>query len=239
MKPRTFSGAAKIALRNERLLREMAEKKVNPKELLGDLRSGMGETQIMRKYNVTPGGLQKLLRKMMVSGSLREDELFQWLKLTDSQFFNAFDDTTQNLMGELEGLDIESVPTTDRLEGMTILIDKDMIRFADEPAALHIQERLPVHTVGVPGSRGLVRDLAEGSLRVASTDANMFTEGSPKKLSISCELIASAEPLVLTAECQSSRRRGKQGQYYEGIFDIVDITNENLNKIRRLIERLA
>ena len=49
MKPRTFSGAAKIALRNERLLREMAEKKVNPKDFLGDLRSGMGETQIMRK----------------------------------------------------------------------------------------------------------------------------------------------------------------------------------------------
>ena len=217
----------------------MAKQKVNPKELLGDLRSGMEETQIMQKYNVTPGGLQRLIRKMMVSGFLREDELFQWLKLTDSQFFGAFDDTTQNLMDGLEGMDVENVPTTDHLEGMTLLIDKEMIRFADEPAALHIQERLHVQTVGDPGSRGLVRDLAQGSLRVASPDANMFEEGRPKKLSISCELIASEEPLVLTAECQSSRRRGKQTQYYEGILEIVDITNENLNKIRKLIERLA
>jgi predicted transcriptional regulator len=217
----------------------MPKQKVNPKKLLVDLRSGMEETQIMRKYNVTPGGLQRLIRKMMVSGFLREDELFQWLKLTDSQFFGAFDDTTQNLMDGLEGLDVENAPTTDHLDGMTLLIDKDMIRFADEPAALHIQERLPVHTVGDPGSRGLVRDLAQGSLRVASPDANMFEQGRPKKLSISCELIASSEPVVLTAECQSSRTRGKQRQYYEGIFEIVDITNENLNKIRRLIERLA
>jgi hypothetical protein len=193
----------------------------------------------MRKYNVTQGQLQRLIRKMMIAGYLSESEIFQWLKLTDSQLFPAMSDTTENLLDELQGLEDEDVPGTDHLQGVTIVIDEDMIRYADEPVALRIRERVPVRVVGDSISRGLVRDLAEQSLRVASTDAKMFDGENVKTLSITGESIRTADPIVFKAKCKTSERRGERTKYYQGVFEITHITDENLEKVRRLIERLA
>jgi hypothetical protein len=217
----------------------MAKRKVNPQELLRDLRSGLGDTQIMRKYNVNQGQLQRLIRKMMIAGYLAESEIFQWLKLTDSQLFPAMSDTTENLLDELDGAENENVPGTDHLQGVTLVIDEDMIRYADEPVALRIQERVPVRTVGDSISRGLVRDLAEQSLRIASTDAKMFDGEKVKTLSITGELIRTEDPIVFKAKCKSRERRGERTKYYEGVFEVTHITDENLEKVRRLIEQLA
>ncbi len=193
----------------------------------------------MHKYNVNQGQLQRLIRKMMIAGYLPESEVFQWLELTDRQLFSALRDTTQNLLDDLDSPEDENVPATDHLQGVTLVIDEDMIRYADEPVALRIQERVPVHTVGDSISRGLLRDLAEQSLRVASTDANMFDGGKVKTLSITGELIRTADPIVFKAKCRSRARRGERTKYYEGVFEVTHITEENLDKVRRLIERLA
>jgi hypothetical protein len=217
----------------------MPKRKIDPRQLLRDLRSGLADTGIMEKYHLTQSEFQRLIRKMMIAGYLHESEVFQWLRLTDSQFFSALGDTTQILMEETDGLQPESPPPMDHLEGVTLVVDEDMVSYAEEPAALHIRERVPIHTVGDSISRGLIRDLAEKSIRAASTDPKMFEEGSLKTLSITCELIRTADPILLTAKCGQRERRGSRKKYYQGVFEVTDITEDNLDKVRRLIARLT
>lgn len=52
-------------------------KKINAKQLAGDIRSGMGNAAIMKKYQLTPQAYQTFVKKMIAAGVITREEVQQ------------------------------------------------------------------------------------------------------------------------------------------------------------------
>jgi Mor family transcriptional regulator len=77
------------------------KRKIKAMELVQDLRKGMGDEDLMKKYEVSPNQFQKVLSKLVEAGLIDEMELFMRTSLTDSTVTKAFVDT-QLAMNELD-----------------------------------------------------------------------------------------------------------------------------------------
>lgn len=53
----------------------MGKRKINAKELVEDLKSGLAQKDLLAKYNVSGDGLKTLLKKLMDAGMLTQDDL--------------------------------------------------------------------------------------------------------------------------------------------------------------------
>jgi hypothetical protein len=68
----------------------MGDESARAKEFLGDLRSGVSFSELMRKYNLTDDGLNKILRKLKRRDLSALQGLWEQDKLSESQFMRAF-----------------------------------------------------------------------------------------------------------------------------------------------------
>jgi predicted transcriptional regulator len=50
---------------------------------INDIRSGMSKSEFMRKYRVSPRGLQSLFTKLVASRLIEQDELDEWMTSFD------------------------------------------------------------------------------------------------------------------------------------------------------------
>ena len=53
----------------------MAKRKISAKELVKDIRSGLSDLELMKKYNVSLQGLQKLIDKLVAAGRLSQSKI--------------------------------------------------------------------------------------------------------------------------------------------------------------------
>jgi hypothetical protein len=61
----------------KRRLNAMAEKrKIKGKDVISDIRSGLTDSQLMDKYELSPMGLQKVFRKLVDAGALSIKEIY-------------------------------------------------------------------------------------------------------------------------------------------------------------------
>jgi uncharacterized protein (DUF433 family) len=65
--------------------------KISVKQVLDDIRSGMGDEELMKKYNLTNRQIQRLFRKMIAEGFVSPMELANRLCVTKSQVTEAID----------------------------------------------------------------------------------------------------------------------------------------------------
>ena len=66
------------------------DKSAKVKELLTDLRSGVSFSELMRKYDLTEDGLNRILRKLKRRDLSALQGLWEQDKLSESQFMRAF-----------------------------------------------------------------------------------------------------------------------------------------------------
>jgi len=52
------------------------KRKIKGKDFISDIRSGMNDSQLMDKYDLSLTGLQKIFRKLVDSGAMRMEELY-------------------------------------------------------------------------------------------------------------------------------------------------------------------
>lgn len=53
----------------------MGKRKINAKELVNDLKTGLSEKELMAKHKVSGDGLKTLLKKLMDAGMLTQEDL--------------------------------------------------------------------------------------------------------------------------------------------------------------------
>jgi hypothetical protein len=86
------------------------KKKIKAKEIIGDLRSGAPDEEIMKKYGINDEQFKKLLAKLVDAQLINEMELYERTTLSDTAITAAYVDTL-NAIGEL---DQEALPPPPR-----------------------------------------------------------------------------------------------------------------------------
>jgi len=74
---------------------------IKAKEFIKDVRSGMDDTALMEKYDLSQQGLQKVFQKLVEADFITVLELHERARLTDSQVTKAFVDA-QKAIDEIE-----------------------------------------------------------------------------------------------------------------------------------------
>lgn len=73
----------------------MGKRKIKARELVADIRSGMDDNAVMRKYALSPEQLDEVLEKLVEADFITSLELYERAKLTDSQITRAFVEAQQ------------------------------------------------------------------------------------------------------------------------------------------------
>jgi len=96
------------------------KRKIRAKAFVRNLRNGMGDRELMKKYTLSESQLHKVLHKLVDAGAIDEMELFMRTSLSDSTISRAFVDT-QCAMEEM-GLKREttSLPDLENLSDVSI-----------------------------------------------------------------------------------------------------------------------
>lgn len=215
----------------------MAKVNINVKEITADIRNGLNEAVIMEKYGLTPGQFQRILRKMMVAGHLSEIELFDWLRLSDSQLLAALGEKT-HAVGELDTTKDARAVESEKPTGAPSVGKPVNMSNGLAPSIKCIPVRLTVRDLDSSGWSGFVRDLSEKELRVAYPTIHSCATGEVKNLCIDAHEMGQTEHIRLEATCEWTRKRGRRGEYYVARFDITHISDRERDKVRSLIAQL-
>ena len=96
------------AMKSERIFKKggvhvaTPKRKIKAKPFVYDLRTGMGDEDLMEKYALSPLQLRKVLGKLVNAGAVDEMEVFMRSSLSDSTVSRAFVET------DLAGHDFDS-----------------------------------------------------------------------------------------------------------------------------------
>ena len=89
--------AAKEIIEQYRARKAQPKIKINAREVVTDIKTGMDDDGIMIKYDLSPRQLQRLFRKIIGAGYLSASELAARLSVTKSQVAEAFIQLRQEL----------------------------------------------------------------------------------------------------------------------------------------------
>ncbi len=70
-----------------------SKRKIRAKPFIRDLRQGMGDWELMERYDLSDTQLRKVLQRLVDAGAIDEMELYIRTSLTDSTVSRAFMDT--------------------------------------------------------------------------------------------------------------------------------------------------
>jgi hypothetical protein len=97
----------------------------------------------------------------------------------------------------------------------------------------YLMVQVPIYDVGRPEARGVIRDLTEEGIGIIGIEAGL---DEMKTLAILTGIGRLADKIVIEAKCRWAKMDSER-QYVCG-FRITNITKENLEKLRRLIQEL-
>ncbi len=66
------------------------KRKLQAKPFITDLRSGMGDEQLMEKYSLSPNQLETAFQKLLNAGQINDVDLFMRTSISDSMVTKAF-----------------------------------------------------------------------------------------------------------------------------------------------------
>jgi len=64
----------------------MTQRKISAKELLKDIRKGINDSELMKKYQVSQQGLHKLFQKLVAAGRLSQSDINGRFQPTKSEY---------------------------------------------------------------------------------------------------------------------------------------------------------
>lgn len=68
----------------------MATRQLKAKELVKDIRSGMDDNELMRKYDLSASQLESVFHKLIEADFITSLELWERCRLSDTQITKAF-----------------------------------------------------------------------------------------------------------------------------------------------------
>ena len=68
----------------------MRKVRISAEEIVADIRAGLDDNSIVRKYKITPEKLQQVFLRLVEAKYLTAKELYERAKLTETQITQAF-----------------------------------------------------------------------------------------------------------------------------------------------------
>ena len=231
----------------------MPDREISAREALADVRSGMDEAALMKKYKLSLAGLKNLLKELSDLGLLDADErgkagppkktikVREFLKdfrsgMADAALMAKYDLPRDGLYLVYRRLmDLKAI-RADELFG-----DSTLRSPAVSPVTVREFERycldfeLAVYEADSPGNRGVVRDLTEKGVGLSGISCS---RGDQKLLVVSPDKFMAIEPFVFGAECVWSEMELDTRMSLSG-FKINEISDDDLSRLRQLLGLLS
>ena len=230
----------------------MAEREISAREALEDIRAGMDDVTLMKKYRLSRLGLRSLYEELANLGLLdthrryaakphvttvRIKELVKDVRSGTSdgdliKKYNVSSDDLHMIFKKL--LDLKALHP-DELFGDASLRSRSVL-----PAELRQMDRyaldfeLTIVDAFDLESRGTVRDITERGVGVAGIQA---TPGDIRTFIVSPDEFLEITPFVFKCECRWSGRQEPEGTSLAG-FKITDISPDNLDALQKVVELL-
>ncbi|MGB6068071.1 MAG: PilZ domain-containing protein [Desulfomonilaceae bacterium] len=226
----------------------MTVRKVPLREVLHDIRSGMDETAIRRKYNLSFKGLQRLYEKLIEARLLRQDQKPVRRKLNigevltdirkgmdDSDLMKKYElsvDMLRQLSKKL--LDARGKRTAE--DGLDTIIEERMEFLATREFVRHeVDFEVLVYEASRPEIHGTLRDISEEGAGVAGIEAS---RGQVKTLVVLGDELGEFSTFEFQAYCRWCLAEEEIGTCLTG-FAISKISDSDLQQLRKLLRLIA
>lgn len=220
-------------------------------EIARDVKAGLSDKDLMRKYRISPLGLAGTLRSLSAAGLLSRRDLLNRGVKKRTIFINEIVADIRAGMSDAELRDKYGVSQRKLRRVFGRLLDERALALEElaarqgtslgrsrrdlrrRPRNLPVFE-LPIYELGKPDARLSVEDITESGLRVTGADTRVDEVTTFTMLPTD---MCSAEPLAFEARCRWVRT-DNNGRLTAG-FEIPHIDGRNLEQLRRVIEEVT
>lgn len=232
----------------------MARTKINGREAVRDILSGMDDTALMEKYSLSSKGLETLVNRLVDFGMLRKSDsdvgqpqarrkisareivadIASGMSESDLMVkYGLSQNRLQRVCKKL--LQARDRSRTELKEEITI-DGTTMVEANVRMTQRHYPDfDLPIYEASSPEIQGRVRDITEEGVGVFGIEASVY---QVKYFVVLGDPFGEVEPFEFVAECRWSRvLDGDNGQ--SSGFRIVRIVDQDLRKLRKLIQLIT
>jgi uncharacterized protein (DUF433 family) len=213
-------------------------RKIVARDILGDIRSGMTNVQLMQKYQLSSRQLRKLLGKVLeesnalaerIAGDVREgmndSELMAKYQLSPNGLRNALEKLFER--GFIDQTEIERRPSGHTLQPVR----------RERRKNTRYSPSFSVTVVDHENRRngGRLKDISYKGLGVVGLPTSI---GETKSIAILGDDLGLVNPFEVTAECKWVEAEGEGGKPVAG-FQITDISKRDLLWLREFIKAMG
>lgn len=211
------------------------KKVIKARDLIRDIGHGMTDSELMEKYQLSSQKLQQIRKRLPESGRLEIKAIVADIRAraTDFELCHKYDLSLEELPGVFEKLVELGVIRAAELKERTAFYDDPQHRSVTRrfPRTL-LGLELPIYDPDDPARKGLVRDLSERGLRVASlrTDIDLA-----KRFVIRGDRFANIRPFDIGVECRWTNKTEPSRKYFLAGFEITSISSRSQAELRKLL----
>lgn len=212
-------------------------RKIDGRELVKDLRSGVPHAELMEKYGLTPRKLERALEKIAEERLARAQRIAQDIKagVPDWELMRKYQLSTDGLNIAFQRLVREGLLTETDLESRgagswdAVILD---LRTATrhKPAV-----STAVIDLTNPAGPGSLLDISEGGVQVSGLKCR---DGEIKKIAVIGDEFGEVSPFEFEAECRWHTEPGPEEETTSG-FKITNISDDDMKALREFIDRFT
>lgn len=227
---------------------EMAGREIRAKDIVEDIRAGLSDTALMKKYKVSPKGLQNLFDELAYLGFLGEGEHREIKPAKRRISAHQIVDDIRSGMAPSELMKKHNLSEKGLRSAEKKLVTAGLIREEELPVGLsagdsdvfdnlreyersYLDFDLPIFDVGPTEVEGKVRDITESGLGVVGIPAKV---GETKVFLILHEKFFLIRPFLFEAKCCWAKESEEDGEFTAG-FQITNTSEDDMEQLRKLI----
>ncbi len=221
----------------------MVVRRLSAKELIQDIRSGMDEATLRKKYQLSLKGLETLYHKLIASGLLGKDlqliprkiNLLAVLAdiragMSQSDLLKKYD-ISESVFRQLSKKLLAAQGIRLATDAETVIMDPVEFPATRESVRHEVDFDLPAYEADRPETLGMVREVSEESVSVAGIDAAV---GDTKTLVVLGDELGQFSSFEFDGSCLWSFADAEEGTCLAG-FAISKISENDAQELRKLV----
>jgi hypothetical protein len=225
----------------------MAVRKFSAKEIIQDIRLGMDETALRKKYQLSAKGLETLYQKLIAAGLLGKDlqliprkiNLLAILAdiragMSESDLLKKYE-LSESMFRQLSKKLLAAQGTRLSTDAETVIMEPVEFPATSELVRHEVDFVLPAYDADRPETLGMVREVSEELVSVAGIEAAV---GDIKTLVVLGDDLGQFSSFEFEGSCQWSFSDGEDGTCLAG-FAIGKISRTDAQELRKLVRLLT
>jgi uncharacterized protein (DUF433 family) len=227
-------------------------------DAIRDIRSGMSDSELMEKYELSAEGLQSLVRKLLevkaitsaeidqrraayhdttIIQRIDEEQFIEDIRsgMSDAELMKEYALSHDGLRRVFQMLTEANAITVEELYGTSPSAhDSVFVENMSESRGHHLAMSVEICESRRPEIRGMLSNVTEKGIAIIGIEACL---GEAKTFVIPAGDFIEADPVLFEARCQWAERERDSGEWLAG-FEITRISEKCLGDLQRLIQFL-